>query len=583
MKKSIALIVLSVMMLSLFATGCTQEPAAPVSVDIEPASVLAEDFEFVHPLTVVTPQELAIIKDRIAKKEEPQYSAYLKLIENAEVVMTKDIDPPAEIAYINLDEKSEEALAQQAMYRTIFSDSSFNIYTLGLAWAHTGDEKYAKKGVEFLNKWVAADTKFGAHDVIFQTNSKFTPILYGYEFLLSYDGYSQDDREGFKNFWYNNVLPNAIRENNSSQNNYKDWAVMAMLTTGIVFEDRELVNMALYELDLYFNGFWKIGNDERGTFLRQEVVRADKSFGDKGVVYNHVSLQGIIQCFDMAHNLGVNYFNRRTVPGRASMQDLVENVFRWGILREPFPWNENPEISTDKESIYETANNYFDIKIISDWLPSVRPIERCYADEYVTLNKGDMKRDIGKIEEAGATAPKEYKAPKGNTQSMELPLLADAVAMQKLGEYVADGKDASNMILSIRDKRTSHIYLTFDTSALSGKISSAELTLTISDEGNTTFYVYKCVSDIDESTLSWVNQPKLESYIVYGKYSDEKTVKEGDKITVSLHPSLFSKNDDGKLTIVLVPVNAERPTTCSSISSRENELGGAVLNVQYVK
>ena len=57
-------------------------------------TITLSKFKFVHPMTVTSSKEVAIVKDRIKNGIEPQATAYKKLIEVADSLMSFVPNPP---------------------------------------------------------------------------------------------------------------------------------------------------------------------------------------------------------------------------------------------------------------------------------------------------------------------------------------------------------------------------------------------------------------------------------------------------------------------------------------------------------
>jgi len=132
---------------------------------------------------------------------------------------------------------------------------------------------------------------------------------------------------------------------------------------------------------------WKITKDEHGVYLFSEVGRNN---GRSGITYTAYSLTTMVQNLEIARYAGHDFWQRRTEQG-ATLQDVIEQYFRWDILQEPFPWNSNPDRLPTRKNPYEIANNHFKLNPqIIDWLKTNRPVNGAQGDEYVTLNKGNL-------------------------------------------------------------------------------------------------------------------------------------------------------------------------------------------------
>lgn len=365
----------------------TLSPAAAHMVD--PAMIWNFPIHFEHPMTVTTAAQLAWVKEQIAHKREPQYSAWLDLQKNAVTALRFEAQPPA---HMDIQGGYEQNTNLAAM-RAILYNSASAAYTLALTWRLTDDDRYAARAAEILDAWAAADTVFEGKDRGLQLSSHFTPMLYAVDLLAGYQDWSSSARHAFEAFWRRRVLPH-IQFVMLRWNNWGDNGTMGAMAAGIAFEDEMLVRRSLARLNDYFFGNWKIRRDDRGTFLLDEVERNQ---GRSGLTYTAYAMQGITQLLEMARNFGPEFdWWSRVTTAEATMQSLVECFFAWNMLKQPFPWyDENfkaghPKYAHDNMNTLEVAHTRLaDLDPrIGAWLRTHRPVNGRTADPYSTLLKG---------------------------------------------------------------------------------------------------------------------------------------------------------------------------------------------------
>jgi hypothetical protein len=356
--------------------------------------VLPGNFAFSHPMTVINQSELAIVKQRIADKIEPQASAFAKLIRDADAAQSFVPDPPETMDIMGGYEPNNN---QETVIRPWLWRNGHAAYCSALAYACTGKTHYADKAVEILNAWAAKKTVFTGRDRGLQLGSWFSPMLYAADLLHSYAGWKTADREQFNSWWRTHCLVHTHPIALERRNNWKDAGLLGVMSAAVALEDKALLNEALKELDNYFGAHtdkrgkmtheWKIKKDEHGVYLIAEVGRNN---GRSGITYTAYSLTTMVQNLEIARYAGHNFWHRRTIQG-ATLQDVIEQYFRWDILKQPFPWNANPDRLPTRKNPYEIANNHFKLNPqITDWLKTNRPVNGAQGDEYVTLNKGDL-------------------------------------------------------------------------------------------------------------------------------------------------------------------------------------------------
>lgn len=384
-----------VVLLLLLACLVTERyaKAAPEPWHVAYAAIDTSDFEFRHPMTVIDQAELEVAKARVAAGIYPQAAVFPFLIRDAEAAQSFTPDPPATMeimagyaANSNLEEMREWLWRNRTA-----------AYTSALAYAYTGEDKYAEKAVEILNAWAEKGTTFTGYDRGLQLASWFSGMLYAADLIYDYPGWRHEDRERFKDWWRESVLPHTRQIMYERSNNWKDAGILGVLAAAVVLEDRELLREGLVELTSYFyervdesvvhKGLWKIRRDGDVVYLPKEVVRNE---GVSGVTYTGYALTSAVQALEIARYAGYNLWHHETPQG-VTFQDVIEWYFRWDVLAEPFPWHANPNRGRTRKNPYEIANNHYALMPeITEWLLWNRPVDGRQGDEYATLNKGDM-------------------------------------------------------------------------------------------------------------------------------------------------------------------------------------------------
>jgi hypothetical protein len=356
--------------------------------------ILPNNFTFSHPMIVINRAELAVVKRRIADKVEPQATAFTQLIRDADAAQSFVPDPPETMDIMGGYEPNNN---QETVIRPWLWRNGHAAYCSALAYAYTGKTDYANKAAEILNAWAVKKTTFTGRDRGLQLGSWFSQMLYAADLLNDYAGWKAADREQFNSWWRANCLVHTYPIAIERRNNWKDAGLLGVMSAAVVLEDKALLADGLKEISNYFEEHtdkrnnmtpeWKIKKDENGVYLVHEVGRND---GRSGITYTGYALTTMSQNFEIARYAGFDFWHRRTQTG-ATLQDVIEQYFRWDILQQPFPWNANPDRQATRKNPYEIVNNHFklDPQII-DWLKTNRPVNGAQGDEYVTLNKGDM-------------------------------------------------------------------------------------------------------------------------------------------------------------------------------------------------
>jgi len=362
----------------------------------EAYNISLKHIEFSHPMTVLNNTERTEILRRIKNKTEPQYSAYLKLLQEADASLSFVPKPPASMNIMGGYEKNSNL----SEMRTILWGSSYAAYSTALAYCYLGEKKYADKATQILMSWTDKATVFTGADRGLQLGSYFNGMLYAADLLHNYDGWTKTDRQKFESWWRKNCLKDGdvLGVMRRKDNNWKDAAILGVITAAVVFEDTLLLKEALIQQTSYFykrtdknvrnpDEAWKFSKDEKGEYLLREVVRND---GRSGLTYSAYALTTMVQHFEIASYFGFDFWNRKTQNG-ASIGGIIKQYYQWDILNEEFPWHTSPKKTTVRQNLYELANKHFDMgDEFRKWLKKNRPVEGRQGDAFSTINKANL-------------------------------------------------------------------------------------------------------------------------------------------------------------------------------------------------
>jgi len=196
-------------------------------------------FTFQHPMTVINRAELDEVKRRIAAHIEPQATAFAKLIADADAALAFHPDPPDKM---NIMGGYEPNTNQDTVIRPWLWRNCHAAYATALAYAYTGDTRYAEKAVEVLNTWAKKGTSFVGGDRGLQLGSWFSPMLYAADLLHDYAAWKPADRKRFNTWWRRMCLPYTLETMHSHSNNWKDAGVLGVMAAAVVLEDKPLLS-----------------------------------------------------------------------------------------------------------------------------------------------------------------------------------------------------------------------------------------------------------------------------------------------------------------------------------------------------
>jgi len=375
---------------------------------------IIDDLEIKHPMIVINQQEVAIVKNRIKNKIEPQYSAYLDLMENAQEALSFEPNAPDTIeiqgGYYYDPAKKDQAYVVAGGYlstsnapqvKALLGAESYNAYTCALAYTYSGEDKYADKTIEILMDWADKNTTFTGGDRGLKLGN-FSPLGYAADFIYDYEGWDKQDRQKFLDWWEQQVHVHTYEVVKRKDNNWKDAGMIGLFTSAVLLEDKELLLDGVSELRSYFvkrydkgvrrtDGYWKIQTDGNCTYLPREV-RKRKMKGDRGVTYTQYALTSMVQIFEAGRYAGCDFWDLKTDQG-VGLEELINDFFGWQFELDKFPFNDNPVRFYKRYNTFELAKNNLNVREeMKDWLSKNRPVSGGDGDVYITLNKGDLYR-----------------------------------------------------------------------------------------------------------------------------------------------------------------------------------------------
>ena len=360
----------------------------------DPYNLTLSNFQFEHPMTVINGSELEMVKHYIQYQVEPQYTAYMQFMEQAEEAQSFVPYAPDSLEIIGGYEENTNIDG----VRELLWDHCHAAYTSALAYQLTGESRFADKAVEVMRDWSDANTIFSQVEAGLQLGSWFSQTLYAADLIYDYDGWTDEDRIAFKSWWKNNVLPFPIDVMRRKDNNWKDAGLLGLFTASVVLEDTTLLKEALIQLESYFyqrtdgnvlnpGADWKLHKDDNGVYLPREVVRNE---GRSGITYTAYAMTSMVQCLEIARYAGFDMWQNTTDQG-AGIAELLETYYQWDIQDQPFPWNNDPDKLTKRRNSYEIGNTHLQFSDdLREWIESNRPLNAREGDEYATLNKGDL-------------------------------------------------------------------------------------------------------------------------------------------------------------------------------------------------
>ena len=219
---------------------------------------------------------LDTLKQRVERRIEPTYSAWLDLKSRAEGLLDRQPHAP-EHWYVPgyYRDATGHSRAKQGL-----QDDANAVYELALCWRMTGEERYARSAVRLIDGWVnTVQSTSQKDDSTLSFSYHFPPMIFGADLLASWPGFSDDQQDAFRRFCRETAMP--LNTMNRS-NNWGNWGLVLVLACARYLDDDTLLNRG----EQRWKEFLDQQIDNQGH-LHHEVHR---SGGMRGIWYSHFSL-----------------------------------------------------------------------------------------------------------------------------------------------------------------------------------------------------------------------------------------------------------------------------------------------------
>jgi len=205
---------------------------------------IAEDISYLHPGIAHTQSAIALVKGRIAAKQEPWFSSFKKLRDSKHADLDWKPKPHAHVErgpYNNPNIGSSD-----------FSQDASAAYMHALLWTLTDNAACARKAAQIIDAWSTTLQSISNHDARLLVGMEGYNFCNAAELLKhTWNGWAQDNQNQFE-LMLRGVFYPVIKDFYPSANGNWDAAMLqTMLAMGVYLEDRSMFDRAT---DYYLNG-----------------------------------------------------------------------------------------------------------------------------------------------------------------------------------------------------------------------------------------------------------------------------------------------------------------------------------------
>lgn len=277
-----------------------------------------------HPCMLHTEADFQFVKEKVDAGLQPWKNAYDHLCQSRHSQNTWTASPVEKLARLDQKNWSDKYPNDWNNYTHLMRDAA-SAYQLALRWKISGDDSYAKAGVDILNVWAKKCTGYivGSDGKFIDPNENLIAIQIhqlanAAEVLRTYEGWNEADFTKYKAWMKDVFYPFATNFLSTHEGRacalhyWLNWDLAnmtAILSIGILNDDNFLINEAIQ----YFKYGIGSGNIVNGVpFVHQDpdseelLGQCQESGRDQGHATLCVSLMGVF-C-QMARNIGEDLF-----------------------------------------------------------------------------------------------------------------------------------------------------------------------------------------------------------------------------------------------------------------------------------
>lgn len=362
------------------------------------------------PTMYLDSDEIATIQAAVRDQREPWYSAYQALMEDANNAL--DMRPRSVRDNGAGQVSGVDVFATDAPYTT---DGKFNENSnrddylaaiamgdaardLGLAYAFTGDDRYARKARDLILHWMDTMKPYawnaGPHTAGFRGNGEIElfitipKLFYAADLTWAAEVWTDEQRATVR-AWTRAIGNDAARKNYT--NNFQDWRNVFLAAAGALTDEQDLLDEAFddFRARVRVPPLDDDGNENDNNVItsvgkmNQELDRANS------LTYSLYALNALVQTAEIARHHDVDLYTYQADDGRG-LKLALDYHAPFAIDQEGWPHRQDEQLDRfDNVALYEVAHSYYGddiyMEVVERW---DRPMFENRIMGQVTLTHG---------------------------------------------------------------------------------------------------------------------------------------------------------------------------------------------------
>lgn len=254
------------------------------------------------------------IKESVAQKHEPSYSAFGECLIVADQNLTRKPTAPKKW-YVPSYYKDAEG-HQKA--KNGLRDDANAAYAMALCYRITGDSKYAESAIRLINAWANhLETMSREDDSMLSLSYHFPAFIFAADLLRDEGIWPKDEQDAFTLFLRNKALPMSTIDR---ENNWGNWGLVLSTSCAVYLKDQSLFRQCANRWKHFIEH--QIADDGH---LPHEVNR---SGGQRGIWYSHFSLMPQTIAAEILYLNGQDLYDFKSQNGR-TLKQAFERIAGW--------------------------------------------------------------------------------------------------------------------------------------------------------------------------------------------------------------------------------------------------------------
>ncbi|HHJ80899.1 MAG TPA: hypothetical protein ENJ65_04620, partial [Candidatus Tenderia electrophaga] len=328
-----------------------------------------------HPNILINAEELTAIKTKVAAGTQPWKSAYDKMISQANSALSL---PNMSVTFggVNGCDAPATVFCVERLYDTgadLYDDYNgarpmgAGVRDLGMAYAFTGDARYADKLIQLVRVWALDPTtgmkpRFSNNQSRISLFSTMPGLIYGVDLAWNYPGWTQADKVAFK-AWVQTFGENA-KAFSPANNNFENWRNAFLSVAGAFTGDQTLLDAAFQNFRNAIPGH--IANDGRMSW------EYDRTNGWGGLGYSTYAMHAMTIAAEVARHHGVDLYNY-TSDGNKGLKLALDYYAPYLINPALWPYGKGTQAldASHGMGIYELAYSVWQdpdyLRVVNQW------------------------------------------------------------------------------------------------------------------------------------------------------------------------------------------------------------------------